>query len=59
MPTGFPPSDTALHKWLLDMNMDNQRVVARLLHGFLSSLLDVTLQKLKDIDNSDTLYYYS
>jgi hypothetical protein len=59
MPTGFPPSDKALHKWLSDLNTEDQRVVARLLHGFLSSLLDVTLQKLKAIDNGDTLYYYS
>jgi len=54
--TGYPPSDKALREWLLSLNMKHQNDVAKLLHGFLSSLLDVTLEQLKDIEDGDTLY---
>lgn len=57
---GFPPSDTALRDWLLSLNHKEQKDVTKLLHGFLFSLLKVTLQKLEDIEkNGDTLYNYS
>jgi len=56
--TGYPPSDKALRKWLLGLGTDQQNV-AKLLHGFLTSLLDVTLQRLKAIEDGDTLYNYS
>jgi hypothetical protein len=54
--TGYPPSDKALRKWLLSLNTMHQKDVAKLLHGFLSSLLDVTLERLKAIEDGDTLY---
>ena len=56
MLTGYPPSDKALRKWLLSMNRKDQKDVAKLLHGFLTSLLDVTLERLKAIEDGDTLY---
>lgn len=54
MPAGYPPSDEALRKWLLQLNSKDQKDVAKLLHGFLFSLLNVTLRLLKDIENGDT-----
>jgi len=48
--SGFPPSDNGLRNWLLGLGTDQQEV-AKGLHCFLSSLLDVTLQELKVIDN--------
>ena len=56
---GFPPSDTALRDWLLLLNDKEQNDVTKLLHGFLTSLLNVTLQRLEEIDNGDTLHNYS
>jgi len=56
---GYPPSDTALRKWLLSLNIKKQKDATKLLHGFLSSLLNVTLQRLEAIENGDTLYNYS
>ena len=59
VPTGYPPSDEVLREWLLELNSKGQKDVAKLLHGFLFSLLRVTLQHLKEIENGDTLFNYS
>ena len=56
---GYPPPDEVLHDWLLSLVVKEQNDVAKQLHGFLSSLLDVTLQRLKAIEIGETLYDYS
>jgi len=52
--TGYPPPDESLRDWLLTLNNVNepQRVVAKRLHGFMHSLLIVTLGRLEDIEGS-------
>ena len=52
--TGYPPPDENLRDWLLTLNNENepQRVVAKRLHGFMRSLLIVTLGRLEDIEGS-------
>lgn len=56
--TGYPPPDENLRYWLLTLNTVNkpQRVVAKILHGFIHSLLLVTLGRLEDIEGSAILY---
>ena len=56
--TGYPPCDKALREWLLGLGTDRQKVAKRL-QCFLTSLLHVTLQRLKAIEDGDTLYNYS
>ena len=56
---GYPPPDEALRDWLLSLVVKEQNDVAKQLHGFLSSPLNVTLQRLKAIETGDTLYDYS
>ena len=55
MLTGYPPCDKALREWLLDLGADRQKVAKRL-QCFLTSLLDVTLRRLKAIEYGDTFY---
>jgi len=61
--TVYPPPDEDLRNWLLDLNkLKNhddsditQEFVAKLLHGFIRSLLLVTLNRLEAIEGSATL----
>jgi len=63
VPTVYPPPDEALRNWLLELNERQDRdkhditqeVVARRLHGFIRSLLLVTLNRLEGIEGSATL----
>ena len=56
--TGYPPSDKALCEWLLGLGTDQQKV-AKQLQCFLTSLLDITLQRLSAIEDGDTIHNYS
>jgi hypothetical protein len=44
---GFPPADKALRNWLCNNDSQSQSMVAKKLHGFLSSLFSVTTSRLK------------
>jgi hypothetical protein len=54
---GYPPPDTALRDWLLLLKKKEQKDVTKLLHGFLTSLLDVTLERLTTLQNGDTFLH--
>jgi len=59
MPSGYPPPDKGLRKWLLTLNYHDQKEAAEWLRGFLYSLLRVTLEKLKLIEGSVVVYNHS
>jgi hypothetical protein len=47
---GFPPPDQGLRGWLLTVeNREDQAGVAQKMHAFITSLLTVTLCKLKEL----------
>ncbi|KAI0261148.1 hypothetical protein BC834DRAFT_490945 [Gloeopeniophorella convolvens] len=48
---GFPPADDDLRSWLVPRQTDREETERRL-HGFLHSLLEVTLQRLKEMESS-------
>ena len=58
MSAGYPPPDEALRNWLIKLNASEMEPenAAEMLHGFICSLLLVTLDRLKKIEGSATLY---
>jgi len=59
MPSGYPPPDKGLRRWLLLLDLGDQKETAERLRGFLHSLLRVTLEKLKLIERSVIVYDHS
>ena len=55
---GYPPPDEALRNWLVKLNVSGTEPenAAEMLHGFIRSLLLVTLDRLEKIEGSATLY---
>ncbi|KAI0258043.1 hypothetical protein BC834DRAFT_975730 [Gloeopeniophorella convolvens] len=50
--TGFPPADGSLRDWFAELPKSGKEETEKKLHGFLHSLLEVTLQRLKEIEAS-------
>jgi hypothetical protein len=50
-PIGFPPPDEELRNWLLSLQENNQGTVSEKLYRFIYALLDVTLRRLKKIQD--------